>query len=316
MYFIIYFINLFACLFLSLIIIFLLIHFIIYLSIHIFIYLFPYFFHFLIYFIIYLCIYFIVYLFACLFLWWLSFYSFRPFHLFHNLSILFHNLVSYSFIFLLFIYLFIYSLKHNIKVMSDISIDKQENNIIQIWLYKLLKVCTQTLYTHMVYFGGVSGVCHDWQFDFLTVLSPCIGMCMHRVFCQLDEALHCTTACSWFTPLFCNNFWSKIEWHVWLIRRGLIKVLKVYLRLFLPQSTSPWVYIFIMLGSQTWDQSDHLALAPALVYPFFVWKSSVLNSNSNGNIFGLLYSSYLYFEWVKIASLSMFLCVYFPFVCG
>ena len=24
-----------------------------------------------------------------------------------------------------------------------------------------------------------------------------IGMCMHRVFCQLDEALHCTTACSW-----------------------------------------------------------------------------------------------------------------------
>ena len=87
--------------------------------------------------------------------------------------------------------------------------------------------------------------------------------------------LHCTTACSWFTPLFFNNFWSKIKWHVWLIRRGLvgvqyIKVLKVYLRLFLPQSTSPWVYIFIIkqfeLGSQTWDQSDHLALAPALVY--------------------------------------------------
>ena len=50
--------------------------------------------------------------------------------------------------------------------MSDISIEKQENNIIQIWLHKLLKLCTQTLYTHMVYFGGVSGVCHDWQFDF------------------------------------------------------------------------------------------------------------------------------------------------------
>ena len=124
-----------------------------------------------------------------------------------------------------------------------------------------------------------------------------------------------------------NNFWSKIKWHVWLIRRGLvgvqyIKLLKVYLRLFLPQSTSPWVYIFIIkqfdLGSQTWDQSDHLALAPALVYKLtvFVWKSSVLNSNSNGNIFGLLYSSYLYFEWVKIASLCQCFCVFIFLSCA
>ena len=156
-------------------------------------------------------------------------------------------------------------------------------------------------------------------------------MCMRRVFCQLDEALHCTTACSWFTPLFFNNFWSKIKWHVWLIRRGLvgvqhIKVLKVYLRLFLPQSTSPWVYILIIkqfeLGSQTRDQSDHLALAPALAFflvyklTFFVWKSSVLNSNSNGNIFGLLCSSYLYFERVKVASLCQCFCVFIFLSCA
>ena len=89
---------------------------------------------------------------------------------------------------------------------------------------------------------------------------------------------------------------------------------RVYLRLFLPQSTSPWVYIFFIkqfeLGSQTRDQSDHLALAFFLVYKltFFVWKSSALNSNSNGNIFGLLYLSYLYFEWVKIASLCQCFC--------
>ena len=34
--------------------------------------------------------------------------------------------------------------------MSDISIEKQENNIIQIWLYKLLKLCTQTCVAHQV----------------------------------------------------------------------------------------------------------------------------------------------------------------------
>ena len=94
---------------------------------------------------------------------------------------------------------------------------------------------------------------------------------------------------------------------------------RVYLRLFLSQSTSPWVYIFIIkqfeLGSQTRDQSDHLALAFFLVYKltFFVWKSSVLNSNSNGNIFGLLYSSYLYFELVKIASLCQYFVGLFSF---
>ena len=41
--------------------------------------------------------------------------------------------------------------------MSDISNEKQENNIIQIWLHKLLKLCTQTLYTQMVYFGVCLG---------------------------------------------------------------------------------------------------------------------------------------------------------------
>ena len=51
---------------------------------------------------------------------------------------------------------------------------------------------------------------------------------------------------------------------------------RVYFCLFLPQSTSPWVYIFIIkqfeLGSQTRDQSGHPALAFFLVYKltFFV----------------------------------------------
>ena len=49
---------------------------------------------------------------------------------------------------------------------------------------------------------------------------------------------------------------------------------RVYLRLFLPQSTS-WVYVFIIkhfeLGSQTQDQSDHLALAFFLVYKLTVF---------------------------------------------
>ena len=68
--------------------------------------------------------------------------------------------------------------------------------------------------------------------------------------------------------------------------------------------------------------SDHLALAPALAFflvyklTCFVWKSSVLNSNSNGNIFGLLYSSYLYFEWVKIASLCLCFCVFIFLSCA
>ena len=88
--------------------------------------------------------------------------------------------------------------------------------------------------------GVLLGVC-VWGVPWLTVwLWPyfhhalaCV-MCMHRVFCQLDEALHCTTVCSWFTPLIFNNFWRKIKWHVWLIRRGLvgvqyIKVLKEYI---------------------------------------------------------------------------------------
>ena len=95
---------------------------------------------------------------------------------------------------------------------------------------------------------------------------------------------------------------------------------RVYLRLFHSQSTS-WVYIFIIkhfeLGSQTRDQSDHLALAFFLVlkFTFFcVWKSSVLNSNSN--VFGLLYSSYIYFEWVKIASLCQCFCVFIFLPCA
>ena len=73
------------------------------------------------------------------------------------------------------------------------------------------------------------------------------------------------------------------------------------------------------LEVKTRDQSDHLALAFFLVYKltfFFVWKSSVLNSNSNGNVFGLLHSSYLYFEWVKIASLCQCFCVFIFLSCA
>ena len=46
-----------------------------------------------------------------------------------------------------------------------------------------------------------------------------------------------------------------------------------------------------------------------------VLKSSVLNSNSNGNVFGLLYSSFHYFEWVKIASLCQCFCVFIFLSC-
>ena len=174
---------------------------------------------------------------------------------------------------------------------------------------------------------------------------------MHRVFCQLDEALHCTTVCSWFSPLFFNNFWSKIKWHVWLICRGLvgvqyIKVLKEYIFVYSFPSLLLLVFIFSSLNSLnlevrpeikvitymnpihgfqvawhwlTFDgSSDHLALAPALAFflvyklTFLVWKSS----NSNGNIFGILYSSYLYFEWVKIASLCQCFCVFIFLSCA
>ena len=117
-----------------------------------------------------------------------------------------------------------------------------------------------------------------------------------------------------------------------MIRQGLvgvqyIKVLKEYIFVYSFPSLLLLGFIFssleqFELGSQTRDQSDHLALAPAvaffLVYnvTFFVWKSSVLNSNSNGNIFGLLYLSYLYFEWVKIASLCQCFCVFIFLSCA
>ena len=46
-----------------------------------------------------------------------------------------------------------------------------------------------------------------------------------------------------------------------------------------------------------------------------MWKLSVFYWNSNGNIFGLLYSSYLYFERVKIASLCQCFCVFIFLSC-
>ena len=126
--------------------------------------------------------------------------------------------------------------------MSDISIEKQENNISFRFDYTSCWSCVHKHCTRIWCILGVCLGCAMIDSLTLTVLSPCTGMCdvyaqcrrLRRVFCQLDEALHCTTACSWFTPLFFNNFWSKIKWHVWLIRRGLvgvqyIKVLKEYI---------------------------------------------------------------------------------------
>ena len=131
---------------------------------------------------------------------------------------------------------------------------------------------------------------------------------------------------------FLTTFEAKIKWHVWLIRRGLVgvqyikdKVLKEYIFVYSFPSLLLLEFIFSIiiikqfeLESQTRYQSDHLALAFFLVYKltFFVWKSSVLNSNSNGNIFGLLYSSYLYFEWVKIASLCQCFCMFIFLSCA
>ena len=119
--------------------------------------------------------------------------------------------------------------------------------------------CWSCVHKHCTRIWCILGVClgcamiDSWL---LTVLSPCIGMCMHRVFCQLDEALHCTTACSWFTPLsfFFSNFWSKIKWHVWLIRRGLvgvqyIKVLKEYIFVYSFPSLLLLGFIFSSLNS-------------------------------------------------------------------
>ena len=100
----------------------------------------------------------------------------------------------------------------------------------------------------------------------LTVLSPCIGMCMHSA---VDVA--------WFSASWMRLCIAKRHVagsHRYLLttsdemaclidspgvgRRPIHQgIERVYLRLFLPQSTS-WVYIFIIkhfeLGSQTRDQ--------------------------------------------------------------
>ena len=156
--------------FVSLIIIFLFIHsfhfIFIYLSIHIFIYIYLFIplFHYLF---SYLCIYFIIYLFACLFLWWSSLCLFIYFIIY--LFYLFHNLVSYLFVYFLiywFICLFV-CLFFFIEVMSDLSIEKQKNNISFRFDYTSCWSCVHKHCTRIwCTFGGVYGVCHDWQFDF------------------------------------------------------------------------------------------------------------------------------------------------------
>ena len=144
--------------------------------------------------------------------------------------------------------------------MSDLSIEKQENNISFRFDYTSCWSCVHKHCTRIwCTLGGVYGVCHDWQFDFdrtFTMHWYMYAQCRRRrqVFCQLVEALHCTTVCSWFTPLFFNNFWRKIKWHVWLIRRGLvgvqyIKVLKEYIFVYSFPSLLLLGFIFSSLNS-------------------------------------------------------------------
>ena len=205
--------------------------------------------------------------------------------------------------------------------MSDISIEKQENNIIQIWLYTLLKQCTQTLYTHMVYFGCVSGVCHDWQFDFWPYFHhalACVCTGFSASWMRLCIAqLHVAGSHRYFLTTFEAKLNGMFDWFA----GGWSRYWKYIFVCSFP-SLLLLGFIFSSFNSLNLEvrpeikQSDHLALAPALVYPFFMWKSSVLTSNSNGNIFGLLYSSYLYFEWVKIASLCQCFWVFIFLSCA
>ena len=154
---------------------------------------------------------------------------------------------------------------------SDISIEKQENNISFRFDYTSCWSCVQKHCTRIwCVLGGVWGV--PWLTVWLlTVLSPCIGICMHRVFCQLDEALHCTTACSWFTPLFLTTFEAKLNGMFDWFAGGLfgvqyIKSLKECIFVYSLPSLLLLGFIFSSFGSQTRDQSDHLALAFVLVY--------------------------------------------------
>ena len=210
--------------------------------------------------------------------------------------------------------------------MSDLSIEKQENNISFRFDYTS---CWSCVHKHCTRIWCTFGGC-VWGVPWLTVwLWPyfhhalacvCTGVFCH---CQLDEALHCTTVCSWFTPLFFNNFWRKIKWRVWLIRRGLVgvqymKVLKEYIFVYSFPSLLLLGFIFSSLNSLNLEVRPEIKVITKLWHSFwyFVWKSSVLNSNSNGNIFGLLYLSYLYFEWVKIASLCQCFCGFIFLLCA
>ena len=186
----------------------------------------------------------------------------------------------------------------------------------------------EAVYTNIVhaYHGVLLGVCMGCAMIdslSLTVLSQCIGMCMHSAVDVAGFSASWMRLCIAQLYVAGSHRYSLITFDAKL--KGMFdwfaggwsasntsRYWKSIPSSIPSQSTSPWVYIFIIkqfeLGSQTQDQSDHLALA------FFLCeKSSVLNSNSNGNIFGLLYSSYLYFEWVKIASVCQCFCGLFSF---
>ena len=150
--------------------------------------------------------------------------------------------------------------------------------------------------------------------------------CRRRlVFGQLDEALHCPTACSWFTPLFFNNFWSKKlnGMFDWFTRGWSASNTSKYwnsVSSSIPSPSTSWVYIFIIkhfeLGSHTRDQSDHLALALFLVYKLtcFLCENRQYLTQIQMEMF-LIYFIRLIFTlngWKLLRFVNVFVCL-FPF---
>ena len=124
--------------------------------------------------------------------------------------------------------------------MSDISIEKQENNISFRFDYTSCWSCVHKHCTRIWCILGVCLGCAMIDSLTLTVLSPCVGMCMHSA---VDVAWF---SASWMRlciaklhvagshRYFLTTSESKIKWHVWLIHPGLvgvqyIKVLKEYI---------------------------------------------------------------------------------------
>ena len=129
---------------------------------------------------------------------------------------------------------------------------------------------------------GILGVCLGCAMIdslTLTVLSPlafCVQVYMHRLFCQLDEAVHCESIAQLHVAgshgYFLTTFEAKLngmfDWFVggWSASNTSRYWNSIASSIPSPvQSTSPWVYIFIIKnrlsclycsGSQTRDQSE------------------------------------------------------------